>query len=169
MKEQIEITLSVLIGQPLVSAVRAANMQMFGFGKWVNATHGEDRKVGEYALHLQCAWRIVKSNRILVAQRDMYYASGDCNEEPEGWEWDKAGANRCDERTKQLIAEHVDGPLVVESVEADYVGSLRLVFSKGVMLEVFPDDSLGEEHWRFFKSATEDKHFVVYDEGIESK
>jgi hypothetical protein len=168
MKDQIETNLRVLIGQPLVSVTRAANMQMFGFGKWVDAIEGEARKVGEYALHLQCVWRVVSSNRIIVAQRDMYYPLGDPETEPEHWMWDRQGANRCDERTKRLITQYTNCPLIVESIVADEIGGLSLLFSEGIKLEVFPDDSLPDEYWRFFKPGTEENHFVVSGEGVET-
>jgi hypothetical protein len=96
----------------------------------------------------------------------MYYPAGDPETEPEDWEWDEEGANRCDERTRQLMAKHVECPLIVESVIADDVGGLSLIFSEGVKLEVFPDNSLPDEYWRFFRPGAEEEHFIVSGEGI---
>jgi len=34
-------------------------------------------------------------------------------------------------------------------------------------IHIFPDDSLGEEFWRFFQLDSETRHFVVTGNGIE--
>ena len=167
MKDKIESHLKVLIGQPLISANRAASMQMFGFGIWVDAVDGEPIKVGEYALHLQCAWRITSKDKIFVGQNDIFYPRGDPEFEPEDWNWDVTGANRCDEKTNVLINRHIDCPLIVEKITADEFGSLCLQFSDNFRLDIFPDNSLPEEFWRFFKHSKEENHFVVYGNGIE--
>ncbi len=167
MKDEIEYHLNSLIGEPLISASRAASMQMFGFGNWVDDPEEEARKVGEYAVHLQCTWRITSTNKIFVGRNDMYYPSGDYEIEPENWNWDVIGANKCDEKTNELIKQHVDCPLIVEKITADEFGSLNLQFSGNFRLEIFPDDSLPKEFWRFFKPTNEENHFVVGGNGIE--
>ncbi len=50
---------------------------------------------------------------------------------------------------------------------ADNVGSIRLHLTGGYALEVFPDDSLKDEHWRLFQPYTEELHFVLTGSGIE--
>ena len=167
MKNEIESYLISLIGQPLIGASRAASMQMFGFGNWVDTVDGEIRKVSEYALHLQCAWRITSKDKIFVGQNDMFYPSGNYETEPKNWNWDVTGNNRCDEKTDELIDQHVDCPLIVEKITADEFGSLNLQFSENFRLEIFSDNSLPEEFWRFFKPTNEENHFVVGGNGIE--
>lgn len=166
-KNKIETHLNILIGQPLIISNRASNMQMFGFGKWVVATRGESRKVGEYALHLQCAWRIVSSNEILVGSSDMYYPNGNPDVEQEDWDWDVVGKNRCDEQINFFLEQQVGNQLILKNIIADEVGSLTLLFKKDIKLEVFPNNSLSDEHWRFFKSGTDESHFVFSGNGIE--
>jgi hypothetical protein len=81
------------------------------------------------------------------------------------FDWDQPGVNRCDERVSMFLEERQDAPLIVEEVQADVVGSLRLILSGGYVLEVFPDDSVGGEYWRFFQPSTEAEHFVVTGQG----
>ncbi len=142
-------------------------MQMFGFGSWIDALEGEPRKVGEYDLHLQCAWRIASKDKIFVGRNDVYYPSSNYETEPENWDWDVIGANRCDEKTNELIKQHINSPLIVKKITADELGSLNLQFSENFRLEIFPDDSLPEEFWRFFRYSKGENHFVVGGNGID--
>jgi hypothetical protein len=120
--------------------------------------------VGDYALRVQCAWRITGPNGIVVASRDRYFPAGDPNNEPPDWQWDVQGANRCDELVKAWSSGHA---YVVGSARADSLGGLTLDLSQEFRLEVFPDDSLDSEHWRLLRPATDAPHFVVTGAGIE--
>lgn len=66
MKIKIENVLSCLVGLPLESAGRAANIVWFGFGDLLTIKNrkGTERKVAEFALHVQCSWRITKEKNI---------------------------------------------------------------------------------------------------------
>jgi hypothetical protein len=118
-------------------------------------------------LHVQCAWRIAGPTGILVGSADRYLAAGpDPLKDYETFEWDRPGANRCDERMATFFdARGIDVP-VVEAASADYAGGFRLDLSGGLTLDVFPDDSLGGEHWRLFQPGTEWEHFVVTGRGV---
>ncbi len=170
-KEQIERALQPLIGAPFWGAGRATDMEIFQFGPRhpVTDRHGRRRDVGTYALHVQCAWRIVGPRGIVVASRDRYYpseASGLDVSDPD-FEWDRAGTNLCDERRTRFFDEHRTEPLPVGEVWADDVGSVAIILGDGYRLEVFPDDSQDGEHWRFFQPHTDGDHFVVTGAGIE--
>jgi hypothetical protein len=60
-REQIQNALDVLIGEPLWSSGRAADLEWFHFGqrRTVKGFRGEAKEVGAHALHVQCAWRIL--------------------------------------------------------------------------------------------------------------
>lgn len=169
MKEQIEETLQCLLGLPLWGASRAADLESFQFGdrRTVSSRRGGTKEVGEYALHVQCAWRIVGKYGIVVASRDRYYPAGNADEFPPDFEWDCPGANRCDERVAVLFKETANSPLAVEAIQADNAGSIYLTLSGGYKLEVFPDDSLPGEYWRLFQPSKETEHFVITGLGIE--
>ena len=78
------------------------------------------------------------------------------------FEWDTPGANRFDEIVRknkdQLTSLHI------ARVIADNYGGLRIKFDRDYVLEIFPDDSLKEEYWRFMIFDNPSKHFVVFED-----
>jgi hypothetical protein len=152
---------------------RAADMEMFQFGERVLGTDpkGRPTKHGDHSLDVQCAWRIARAGEILVGSRDVYYPRGDPMQDVPGFQWDKAGMNRRDERLERFFGEREHDPPVVQRIEADYVGGLRLMLSDGSRLEIFPHDSLDaeghSERWRLFRVGSEEPHFVVTGRGVE--
>jgi hypothetical protein len=162
-KEQIVQALNPLVGMPLWSIGRAGDLEWFQFGSQrdVTLSNGKTKVVGEYALHVECAWRIVNSTEVFVGSRDRFYPAG---EDPYvdlvDFDWDKPGTNRCDERVSILMNDCKVTPLIVEAVNVDYVGYIRLALSGGYWLEIFPDDSVGSEYWRLFRPYTDIDHFV---------
>jgi hypothetical protein len=165
----------VLIGLPMPWIGRAANMAMFCFGKEVTAVdcRGREMQKSEHSLHVQCHWRIVgqyPTPRIIVGSRDVYDPAAPSVACDDDFEWDRPEANLCDRRTQSFLEEHQSSPLMVESVEADEVGSLRVCLMGGFVLELFPDTSChddGDEHWRLL-AADDRPHFVVTGRGIEA-
>ena len=171
MQTEIERRLADLIGLSLWDAGRVVDMTWFQFGdqRTIPGQGPEStRMAGTYALHVQCAWRISDPKGIVVASDDRYFAAGD---NPFGiedaFDWIRPGANRCDERLAAFFANRVQTPPVVTSCYADDFGGLRLRLSNGVTLEVFPDNSLPNEHWRLFQPGNDTSHFVVTGNGIE--
>src|SRR6185437_10699370 len=79
MKKEIEETLQCLVGLPLWGAGRTLNLLSFQFGLRHLRTHrhGKSSEVGTYALHVQCAWHIATTDRLLVASRDRLFEPGD--------------------------------------------------------------------------------------------
>jgi hypothetical protein len=153
-RKVIEMALAPLVGLPLWSAGRAADLEWFQFGARhvvvarVGKAKGSERTVGEFALHVQCAWRIVGPNGVVVASRNRYVPADDPDSVSPEWEWEQAGANRCDER---IHAWCHGNAYVVRSVAADTLGGLSLVLSDDFTLDVFPDDSVQGEHWRLLR------------------
>ena len=150
----------------LWAAGRAADLLWLHFGqrRMVKDYRGNPKEVGEYALHLQCAWRIVQGDKVIVASRDLYYPAGSSTPEvPEGFKWDVQGGNRMDERLKQFF-ETAD--LFVVHVEAGFAGAFQLFLGSEVVLQVFPDDSFDGEHWRLFRPYLDEPHFVVNGNGV---
>src|SRR5207247_709942 len=73
--ERIEEALRPVVGKALWRAHRGADMQVLHFGERCQTTtrKGEPVVVGEFALHIQCGWRIVGPSGIVVGCRDLYY------------------------------------------------------------------------------------------------
>ena len=55
----------------------------------------------------------------------------------------------------------------MRKVEAAEAGSFTIIFDDEYALDVFPDDSLSDEHWRILKPSAEEPHFVVTGKGLE--
>jgi hypothetical protein len=150
--------LAVLVELPFWKSNRACDLQGFQFGAKHSRVDrsGQTVEVGEYALHVQCAFRIRVGGEVLVASRDRYEIvdGGDT--------WDRRGANLLDVRMERLIADRC--PVRVVAVRGSDTGDLTVEFDTGLVLEVWIDDSGPDEHWRFFKSGDESSH-VVFEEG----
>jgi hypothetical protein len=111
-KDYIEARLKCLKQMPLTKAGRAANMAWFSFGKervGINRI-GEARNVSEFALHVQCAWRLVGPSGIIVGHDDMYHPVD--KHTPADLDGELPEVNRCDERLKTFFASHPDGVLM---------------------------------------------------------
>jgi hypothetical protein len=146
-------------------------MQCFGFGARhpIINDRGEPIEAADYALHVTCGWRIVGPAGIVVARRDLFYPAGDDPyDDLDDFDYEGPAPNRRDVRLAALLQERESDPLVVEGCSADHVGGFRLTFTGGFVLEVWPDDSLGGEHWRLFPFCPDDApHFVVTGRGID--
>jgi hypothetical protein len=169
MREQVRKALDVLIGKPLWSSGRAADLEWFAFGerRTVKGFRGEAKEVGEYALHIQCAWRIRRGDQVLVGSRDLYVPPAEIEEGLEKFNWDVPGANRRDKRIADLF-QNETRQFVVKQVQVGQAGSFTIVFDDEYALDVFPDDSLTEEHWRIFQPSSEVPHFVVSGSGLNT-
>ncbi|MHA7098568.1 hypothetical protein [Priestia aryabhattai] len=172
MREAIRSQIGKLIGLNLRYAGRASNLFWLGFGEMISVTRrGKTEELAEYALDIQCSWRITKDNKILVGSRDFYSPRTGWNEENDDFDWDVQGNNRFDERIDSFI-ENAKEHVTVERVEPDEIGGLKIFLSQGYLLEVFPDTSEDDEYsefWRFFNRRENSPHFVVTGNGIENE
>ncbi len=158
-KETIEQALTPLVGLPLRTIGRAADLLWLHFGEMheVAARGGGVRTVGEWAIHVQCAWRLCQQGRIRVACQD-YYCS------PEGEvlkDWDVIGKSLFDQQASSLRERFKMSPPKVTSYTVDDVGGFSMALSDDYRLDVFPDGSNHSEHWRLFTPASHKNHFVV--------
>ena len=169
MKEQITQALGQLIGQPLWDVTRGAGIAMFQFGerRSLPDRSKKPRVVGAFALHIQCAWRIVGAAGIIVGWNDRYFAPGkDPFRDHETFDYEVPAITRFEERVAVYLIERVTLSPVVSAINADAAGSFRLMMSDETAVEVFPDLSFGE-HWRLFEPGNPKRHFVVIADAIE--
>jgi hypothetical protein len=171
MKDQIEKATAVLIGKTVWQCTRAADMACFDFGerRTVPSFRGGTKEVGEYALHVECAWRVRHGEEIVVARRDLYYPADyqhESGDNPPSFDWDK-DPNRL-EKLFRLFFENGARSFMVLGARAAEAGGLNLALCDGFYLELFPDYSFGDEYWRLFRPSAEEPHFVVTGRGIET-
>ena len=171
LRDQVAQALAPLVGLPLRDTGRALNMQMFDFGKPCKYHNykGQEIEGWGYALHIQCPWRVIGPDGIVVGDRDSCYPA-DESAEWEGFDPDEGKPSHLEAGIFPWMEKYADEPLTVERVEADSVGGFQLFLTEGFVLEAFPSDSLkGEysEHWRIFRPAQDNSHFVMTGHGVE--
>ena len=79
-KGMITKALQPLIGRKLSVARNAGNMKLFHFGEL--RRRPDEGLVGEYALHVQCPWRLEQDGRVITGSLD-YYVRADANPDPD--------------------------------------------------------------------------------------
>ena len=138
---------------------RAAAMLWLGFGEIIDTVDykGQPVKKSEYAIHIQCSWRIKnKQNRNIIAFYDMFEPNSSI-EWSEDFDWDIQGNNLYDVKAKKWSTEH-DRYVVDYEISPNL--DLLIIFSDGNILEAFIDTSSKKECWRLFE-YTKDGHVVA--------
>ncbi len=158
--------LQPLVGLNLSIARRAADMRVLHFGP-IRADG--DGTVGEYALHIQCPWRVEDAEGILTGKSDLWRpAIVGPDFDWDSWDYETSQSLQdkhmesllggYDPRTRSAVNPRND--LVVETVQGDACGGAVITLSGGYRLILFPAGSAGED-WRIFRPATNEPHFVV--------
>jgi len=165
----IQVRLQALLGMPLSIARNAADMKGFHFGSIHPHPSGKGT-VGDYALHVQCPWRIVDSRGIVTGRYDVFEPPRDDAEIDEDDQRD--GNLQCvrignllkgyDETTRSHI--NSTDSLFVEAVAASRYGDIDIHLSGGYRLQILPAGSKAED-WRFFEM--DGPHFVVSGGRVE--
>jgi hypothetical protein len=104
MDNKIEGAVRVLVGLPLWALGRAADLAWFEFGdrRTVKSLrNGAEKQVGDYALHVQCAWRITQRDDIVTGRGDIFCAPTETSE-PMAPDFDWEKGNRFDRIVEQL-------------------------------------------------------------------
>ena len=148
----VEVTraLAPLRGLPLRALGRAGDLLWLAFGEMRESLSplGKLRTIGEWALHLECPWRVCQGGHLIVASGDMYYGPSDEALD----DWDAPGQSRCDAATALLCDGFSTSPPSVTAIEVDEVGGFTLVLTNDYRVDVFPARSnANSEHWRLFQ------------------
>src|SRR6185295_6031461 len=138
--QQLVTALSQIIRLPLTAARRAADMRIFQFGK-LRAVEGGS--VGDFALHVQCPWRIEGPDGIVTGRMDLWEPVQEDIPSELNWNYEES-PNLQDTRLKQWLVEH-EGTLVVKSVDADEFGGASISLGQGFVLRMFPAGTRGED------------------------
>lgn len=168
--ESIREALAPLQGLPLWDAGRAANMLWLQLGPRVHAPTRRDpeRITGQYALHLQCPWRISFNTGVVAGSSDLCVPA-DPDADVESFRWDRPGDAVVDAHLKRWINAHSKAPLVVTRIDVDRCGGFVLRLSQEFAVEVFPDASSEphdiREQWRLIQPGVDAPHFVVQNQG----
>lgn len=149
-----------LKGLSLHPVVAAADMLCIHFGtlKSVLGKNGEQKEVGQWAIHLQCPWRFIQRNRVILASSDFYYDA--VSGEPLDSNSDRPSVFQ---RNKEKLNVWVATTKVaVSSVTCGKAGAFDLRFGRDLELMVMPSQSeeIMEEAWRLFQPGSDKPHIV---------
>jgi hypothetical protein len=161
-RQQVLTSLSQIIGLPLTAARRAADMRTFQFGALRAVERGS---VGDFALHVQCPWRIEGPDGIVTGRMDLWEPVEEGAPLEEDWDYEKS-PNLQDARLERWLAEH-EGALVVTSVDADEFGGASISLGQDFVLRIFPAGTRGED-WRLFRPRSGLQHLVISGGAVES-
>jgi hypothetical protein len=169
MKSEIRQATTRLKGKALWRASRTLDMAKFDFGdrRTRSDSDGAVGEVGEFALHIQCPWRIAREDKVIVGNGDLYYPTNyQYNEDvPDEFDWERTPTLL--DRLLDVVFEDGKRQFIVQRVEVGDAGSLHIVLSERLSLDVLPCDSLQREHWRLFEPDNLESHFVVTGQGIK--
>ena len=153
------LNVEILQGTKLNAIGRAAAMCWISFGDLIEIeSHNGLRTVGQFALDLDCPWRIRCNSKILLASTDMFEPAS-THQQDETFEWDIQGHNLFDERIAMLCSKELI--ITVQSVELSPTNDLKIIFSNNYILEVFVCGSTDVEQWRLFEYENPEDDFVV--------
>jgi hypothetical protein len=146
-RKKIEQRLSVLHGADLSGVHHAAAMLTLGCGPLAEVRNfrGRVKRVGKWALHVQCDWRIERAGAAIATRADL------CGS-------DEDAQGTADRLYDALVRP---APVSVEHLSADEAGGLVLALSREYRLIVMPDDAGDSEDWRFFATGVDAAHLVM--------
>jgi len=138
-------------------------MRAFHFGLVGPVKRGT---AGEFALHVQCAWRIEGAKGIVTGSSDLWRPIS-TDPDWESWNYENGNLQDAllhewlggyDEQTHSYI--NLDERLRIEAIGADDCGGATFILSGGFRLVLFPEGSEGED-WRLFEPRTDASHLVI--------
>lgn len=175
-EERVRQELQKLVGLELAATARAADLRGFHFGE-LRPYRG--RTVGEFALHVQCAWRIEGPDGILAGRSDLWEPTEELRgDDFKRWDYERAG-NLQDKRIAEWLGHQdpragacldSENPPVVLAARATPFGGAEIDLSGGYRLTLFPAGSVGED-WRLFRPGNDDEdapHVVVAGGRVEA-
>lgn len=126
---------------------RGADMKMFAFGspRLVPRRNGEV-SVGQFALHLQCPWRLTQHGVLITSHEDITLP---VSAHSGGASSDSRGGNRCDEAVERLFAA---SKFSVVGTSCHQLSEVAIACSDGLALQISVDDA-STEQWRLFEPA----------------
>jgi len=169
LRDQVVGELADLCGKLLWESGRGRFIQWFYFGgrKIVTTFAGNQKETGEYSLEISCIWRISTSRDIIVASGDLYVPRDGAQAPGQDFDCLNPGVSLSDAKMEGFIRHEC--PLRVEGAEANNVGGFRLMLQRGFFLDVFPDYSTDDEHWRLVKPGDDPPHIILSGKGLEEQ
>ena len=97
-------------------------------------------------LNIQCFFRVLKNNKVLICSEDMYRC--DSAYECETFEWDIPGKSVYDQAVNKHIKELTN--IVVVDCKQNTSGDISIMFENDIVLQIIIDTTMSEEKYRIF-------------------
>ena len=151
----ISTALNILLNQPLFDVGYAGDMLWLGVGNPIQYVdyRGRSKMISEFALHLQCPWRFVLNQKIVLASHDFYLPKS-----PQS----VPTSSVFEEKYTAFRALVTSEKFSIKDIKTDSLGGFTLYFHKDLIFEVFIHSSEPIECWRLINSTT-NEHFVLFD------
>jgi hypothetical protein len=165
--EDIQTYITGIIGLPMTSVSRVVDMQCLHFGSFESLDNdGKPKQVGEYSIHLQCAWRLTHEDAIYTGLDDLFEPIDDkIDKYDPDFDCLKQDVNVLDKKLKELLEKY---SMVVQDIILDSFGGAEIVLDQGFRLSIFPTVSQTHEqaeHWRILNRKTQ-QHLVSEIAGL---
>lgn len=161
LKEKIFNQLNFLQGLKIQNIGRTLDMVNIGFGEPIVRKKKNDEEVilGEFALHVQCPFRIIHDNNIVLGYTDLFIPDEETNILVD---LNKRNTNIFDSKVKCLELE-----LKKETVKNIYLTPVNdlVIETANFTIEILVCDQ-SSESWRFFCIADNSPHIVVDEDGL---
>ena len=164
--KQIDKFIRQIKGKKMSLIGRTSGLVWIGFGdlkEQLDST-GKVREISSFMLHIQCLWRLIQKQKIIVASGDLFLPNNQNFNEGE-FIWESIGANLFDVKSKELTEKDF-AELYVNDVKLNDIGDLNIILSNDYKLQLFIDTSTSEECWRLFKPYTCEFHIISYGNKI---
>ena len=129
---------------------------------------GRPHLTSRYALHIQCPWRIVSGDGVVVGYTDIAAPRSGLPDD-DSFDRDVVGSTRRDELLKRFFGARAAAPRRVTDCKVGAAGWLSISLDDGSALEVVPDTTAEAdlESWRLFEMGSDADHLVVRGSGIQ--
>lgn len=149
-----------IIGARGISFGRVAAMP------WINFAYENS----EFALHLQCSFRVRDNFDILVTNSEVFEPSAlalkKADYSDDTFDWDIQGNNRYDEWVADL-SDSLLQDLSVVDVKVSKYGDLTVLLNHGIGIDVFVNSAM-DKCWRLFEIDSEE-HLVITGYGLDKE
>lgn len=127
-----------------------------GFGDKIKV---KDKEKHLYYLVVQCAWRFLQNNKIILASGDMYR----CFDETKPFDIGNDFNSVYDEKVTALNM-NLSRSVRVTKVNFSDTGDITLLLENDIVFQTFIENSVNDEFWRFISYEDGDsKHIVFHD------
>lgn len=163
MNDNIKNDLEMLKGKKLSYIGRSCELIQIGFGEMrteISLTQ-KKKRISQYALHIQCPFRITKNDKILFGYSDLFISSDDLNPIVD---LDKQNSTKFDFKANENNLNLMNQTVL--DVKVTQFGDIIITLDD-IIISTFICETSGGEAWRFFETRKNKEHIVATCDGIE--